>query len=269
MKQLLTAALVALALAVVPAMAQDGPPAYLWVSFVKAKPGQGEAVIAEMVKEDAKVFDALVDSGAAWDWGVAMPVFHDGNDPYTHVEWVTFKGWAGADAFMKRFMEVRQAAGDEGNKAMAERWAAITEPGSHADMVLRGLHVGAGKPKRSSYIHLGYHKAQPGRYRDMLAAYKEYNAVVLDKLVADGTVHNYGLMTPDIHRGEGWDFMTWYKSDALAARDTVDAAFDAANAARSDEERKAMRERAQQNFDRSGHSDQVLLVVHNKVGGAE
>jgi len=38
-----------------------------------------------------------------------MPVFHDGNDPYSHVEWISFNGWAGANAFLTKFMEQRQA----------------------------------------------------------------------------------------------------------------------------------------------------------------
>jgi hypothetical protein len=269
MKQLLTAALIALALAAVPAFAADGQPAYLWVSFVKAKPGQGDAVAGEMIREDSKLLDALVESGAAWEWGIAMPVFHDGNDRYTHVEWVVFNGWAGADTFMKRFMEQREAAGPEANKAMGERWAAITEPGSHADLITRSLHTGGGTPQRAAYIHLGYHKTNAGRFNDAEAAYKEYIAPVYDRLVSDGTVISYGLETPEVHRGEDWSFMTWWKSNSLAARDAVDVAFDAANAARSEEQRKTMRDRARENFDWSGHSDQVLVVIHHNPGKGE
>jgi len=269
MKHLITAALIALALTAAPVFAEEGNPSYLWVTCIKAKPGQGDAVVGEMMKEDAKIFDPLVESGAAWEWGIAMPVFHDGNDSCSHLEWVVFNGWAGADAFMKRFMELRQASGAEANKAMAERWAAITEPGSHADFITRGVHLGAGKPQRATYIHLGYHKAKPGRYSELEDQYKKYVVPVYDKLVADGTVISYGLETPEVHRGEGWDFMSWWKSSDLAARDAVDAAFDAANAARSEAERKAMRESSRENMDWSGHADQVLVVVHHNPGKGE
>jgi len=269
MKHLLTAALVAMALATAPAFAADGNPSYLWVTCIKAKPGQGDAVVAEMMTEDAKMFDPLVESGAAWEWGIAMPVFHDGNDSCSHLEWVVFNGWAGADAFMAKFMELNRARGADANKAMADRWGAITEPGSHADFVTRSVHMGAGKPQRAAYIHLSYHKANPGRFSETEDGYKKYIAPVYDKLVADGTVISYGLETPEVHRREGWDFMTWWKSDSLAKRDVVDAAFDAANAARSEEDRKAMREDARQNLDWSGHSDQVLVVVHHNPGKGE
>jgi hypothetical protein len=265
MKHLFTAALVALALVAAPVFAEEGNPSYLWVTCIKAKPGQSDAVTREMMKEDAKLFDPLVESGAAWEWGIAMPVFHDGGDACSHLEWVVFNGWAGADAFMKKFMELRQSEGAEAGKAMAERWAAITEPGSHADFITRGVHMGAGKPQRAAYIHLSYHKAKPGRFGALEDQYKKYVAPVFDKMVADGTVISYGLETPEVHRGEGWDFMTWTLLDSLGAMDKIGAGFDAAGAARTDEQREALRKRNQENVDWSGHSDQILMVIHHKV----
>jgi hypothetical protein len=269
MKHLFTAALAALALVATPVLAEEGNPGYLWVTCVKAKPGQGDAVVGEMMTEDAKLLDPLVESGAAWEWGIAMPVFHDGNDACSHLEWVVFNGWAGADAFMAKFMELSRARGADANKAMGERWDAMTEPGSHSDLITRSVHVGGGKPQRAAYIHLGYHKAKPGRYGELEDQYKKYVVPVMDKLVADGTVISYGLETPEVHRGEGWDFMTWWKSSNLAARDAMDVAFDAANAALSEEERKARRESAQENMDWSGHADQVLVVIHHNPGKGE
>ena len=269
MKYLITAALIALALAAAPVFAEEGNPAYLWVTCIKAKAGQSDAVTGEMIKEDAKIFDPLVESGAAWEWGIAMPMVHDGGDSCSHLEWVVFNGWAGADAFMRKFMELRQAGGPEANKAMAERWAAIAEAGSHADLITRNLHLGGGKPQRAAYIHLSYHKAKPGRFGPLEDQFKKYVAPVFDKMVADGTVISYGLETAEVHRGEDWSYMTWWKSSNLAARDAVDAAFDAADAARSEAERKARRESAQENMDWSGHSDQVLVVIHHNPGKGE
>lgn len=269
MKRMIVAACAALTLCVAPVVAQEQPTSYLWVSFVKAKPGQGDALIGEMIKEDSKIFDALVDSGAASDWGVAMPVFHDGKDPYSHVEWITFNGYAGADEFMKKFMEMRQALGPEGNKAMAEKWAALVEPGSHADLIVSTLHVGKGAARPASYVDLSYWKANPGKFGDMRRAYLENVAPVYDKLVADGTIINYGLTTPEVHRGQDWSFMAWTAIENLATLDKIDAAFDAADAARTEEQRKAIQQRNQDNSDWSGHSDQIMMVVHHKVGKAK
>ena len=269
MKKLLVAASAALMLIAAPVLAAEAPTVYIWISFVKAKAGQGDALTSEMIKEDGKVFDALIDSGAALDWGVAMPMFHDGNDPYSHVEWVSLVGWAGADAFINKFMEVRKAMGDAGNKAAGERWAAMVEPGSHADLVLRVLHNVEGPSKEPErYIDLSYWKANPGKAGDLRRAYGEYTAPVYDKLAADGTINGYGLATPAIHRGEDWTFMSWASVSSLTAFDKIDVAFDAAEAARSEEENKAVQKRFQDDSDWSGHRDQTLMVLHRKAAPA-
>ena len=269
MKRLIVAASAALMLIAAPVMAAEAPTTFIWISFVKAKPGQGDALIAEMIKEDSKVFDALVDSGAASDWGVAMPVFHDGNDPYSHVEWVSFNGWAGADAFLTKFMAQRTAMGEQGNKAMAERWATLVEPGSHSDVLARVLHASEGGTGPERFIDLSYSKANPGKAGDLRKAYMEYVAPVNDKLMADGTIVGYGLATPAIHRGENWTFMSWTALGSLAALDKVEAAFDAADAAMPEADRKARQQRYQDDPDWSGHRDQTLMVIHRKAGAAK
>lgn len=263
MKRVLTAALVALAFLAAPVVAQEQP-IYLWINFVKAKPGQGEALTKLMIQEDAKVFDPLVASGAAGDWGIAMPLVHDGNDPYSHLEWISFVGWAGADAFMKTFMEQRQAMGEAASNAMDAKWDAVVEPGSHADLITHNVYVGKDTGERPTYINLGYHKAMPGKFDDLGKLFKEVGPPVFEKLMAEGKVINYGLETIDIHRGQDWSYMTWYTSKDLATRDVVDAGFDAAWAARSEEESKALSQRFMDDRDWSGHSDQILLVVHYK-----
>lgn len=267
-KKLLIAAVAAWACAVAPAMAQDAP-IYVWINFMKAKGGNTDALAGMVIEDDARLLDPLVDSGAAVDWGVAMPVVHDGGDNGTVIEWISFRGWAGADAFMKAFMAQREAMGAEGNKAMMERWAKVFEAGSHADVINRSIHMGAGKPARPGYFHIGYFQARPGKWQAATDMYKERAAPVFDQLVADGTVINYGLHSPEVHRGEKWTHMTWYASADLATRDKVDAAFDAARAARSKQDNEAFDQRWRETLDPEGHSDQILLVVHYKSAGGQ
>ena len=67
------------ALLVIPGagMAQEEPPTYIWVNYMKAQPGQGDAMIKLTIEEDSKNLNPLVDSGSAYDWGLAMPVGPD------------------------------------------------------------------------------------------------------------------------------------------------------------------------------------------------
>jgi putative intracellular protease/amidase len=267
MKKIIAACAAALSLLSAPVLAEDSPTAYLWINFVKAAPGQGEALTKLMIQEDSKTFDPLVDGGQAFDWGVAQPIIHDGNDAYSHVEWVTFKGWAGADAFMAKYRELQSKMSAKDSAALEAKFAALVVPGSHADLVLRGVHAGKGAGGGGMYINLGYYKANPGKAGETERFYEENIAPVYDKLVASGAIINYGLMTPEIHRGQPWTYMGWSETKNLASRDAIDAAFDAADAARSPEEKKAFGEKVRELLDFSGHSDQILIVVHQKFAG--
>ena len=248
--------------------AQDDAPMYIWVNYMNAAPGQGEELSKVTIEEDSKTFNPLVDGDAALDWGLAMPVIHDGNDPASHVEWISFAGWAGVDAFMAKFMESRQAMSDEERAALMAKFEAVVEDGSHSDDVYEVVVTGqaTGRP---GYINLGYYTAKPGKSGDAKEFYKEIAMPVYEELQAAGTITSYGLAVPAVHRGENYTHMGWFSTPNLAARDTVFAAFDAAEAARSEEENKAIGERWQETFDSEGHMDQILMVIHHYAGPQE
>jgi len=261
-----TLALVALLLVPGAVMAQDQP-AYIWINQIKAQPGQGDALIQMWLEEDSKVLNPLVDSGQALGWGVALPVAHAGNDPYSHVQWISFAGWAGVDAFMAKFMESQQGKSEEEKTAMAEKWQSVVVAGSHSDMINRSVHLGSGAPGSGGYINLGYYTAKPGKMSDAKKFYDDVAVPVYEQLVADGKIFNYGLHVPTVHLGESWTHMGWYWSADLAARDAVSAAFDAAEEARSEDENKGIGERWAETFNPEGHTDQILMVVHHYAGG--
>lgn len=238
----------------------EEPNIYVWINAMKAMPGQSEALTGLMMTEDAKLFDALVDKGGALEWGIAMPIVHDGNDAVTHYEWVTFAGWAGVDQFMADFMASRQSMTEDDMMALNEKWAGALVDDSHADIINLSAHIGSAAPARPGYIHLGYYTAKPGKGADATQLYKDVAAPVYEGLVENGTIQNYGLHVPALHRGHGWTHMGWYMTQNLAARDAVDAAFDAAM---GPEEGARMME----TFEMGHHTDQILLVVHHKMGG--
>ncbi len=237
------------------------PNIYVWINFVTAQPGQGDALVGELMK-DAQFLDPLVESGKALEWGIAMPATHFGGDSELRAQWVTFVGWDGADHFMSSFMATMQSKSAEEQKANRDHWTSIVEPGSHRDEINLAAHTGITGPTSPTYIHLSYVNVQPGA--DLVAVYKEHFAPIYDAAVASGAIQNYGLQVPAIHSSEGWDGMNWYMSATLAARDGIRAAFDAAEAARSDEENKAWWDAATSTFE-DAHDDQILVVVHHKT----
>jgi hypothetical protein len=250
------------------AVAQETGP-YLWANYIKAKPGQGDQMAKMMAEQAKKLYDPLIESGKALNWGIAMPVIHDGDDPFTHIEWITFTDWSGADAFMKSFMEMQRAKSDEERAADMESWDAVVVPGSHADGVYYGVDAG-GSGERPAYIMISYYQTQFGKAGDGTKMWKEYAKPVYQGLAESGEISGYGLMMPEIHRGEEWSHMSWYSAAGLAARDAVSKAFQEAEAARSEEENKGMMESYLETFVPEGHMDQILMVIgHSSDGKSE
>ena len=241
-------------------------PIYVWINQLTAKPGQGDALV-ELLKKDAEILDPLVESGAAVEWGIAIPATHSGGDSGIRYQWISYVGWAGADQFMQAFMSRMQAMSEDERKAMAAEWETVVEPGSHADTINRSVHVGAGSPGRMSYIHLSYQTAKRGKGGDAMKFYKENVAPVYDKLVADGAILNYGLHVPEVHQGEDWTHMGWVATEDLAARDAATAAFDAQISSSPEEGMKW--KNAVMDFFESTPYNQILVVVHHKTASGD
>lgn len=231
-------------------------PLYVWINLVQAKPGQSDALVGQMIQEDGELYDSLVDSGEALEWGIALPIVHP--DPATHAQWISFAGWKSMDKFMQAFMARRQAMSEEELQASADRFAALVVPGSHRDMIHESVILGNQSAARPGYIHLAYFKAKPGMDEEALKLLEAFNPL-FDGLVADGTIQNHGVHIPTVHRGEDYTHMGWWMSEGLAARDAVHRAM--ATSAPSD----AMA-RWPDVFE-DVHTDQILLVVHHKTAG--
>lgn len=258
-----TLLLVSLA-AIVAADSHEEPNIYVWINFVEAQPGQGDALVGLLMK-DAAVLDPLVDSGAALEWGIAMPAVHAGGDVGVRAQWVTFVGWAGVDSFMGAFMANMQSMSEDDQKAMADEWQSVVVGGSHRDQIDRSVHVGSQSAGSPSYIHLSYWKTKPGSNARQI--YVDNLAPIFQQVMDAGGIQNYGLHTPAVHQGEDWNYMSWYMSSDLAARDAVRNAFDAAEAARSEDENKAWWEAVGGTFE-ARPVDQIMMVVHHKTASA-
>lgn len=247
-------------LAPLAAPAQDGPPIYVWVNSLKAKAGQGEGLTAMLVEQDSENLDALVDSGAAVNWGIAMNVVHDGGDASSHVQWISFLGWEAVDQFMQNFVESMQTMTPEDRAAGAEAWEANIVAGSHSDMINRSVSIGGAPSGRPGYIHLGYYEARPGQDAAATAIWNDFVKPRFEQLATHRKIMAYGLHVPAVHRNTGWTHMSWYTTANLAARDSVDAALGTPD--------EAMSARMAETLT-GEHTDQILMVVHYKEAASE
>lgn len=244
--------------------AQDGP--VIWVSFLKAKPGQSEALGQMLVKSDGPLLDRLVEEGAALEWGVGMPILHNGNDPYSHAEWVTFADWSGVDKFMAGFMASMMAMSPEAQAASQAEWEQNVVAGSHSDSILRGVR---GKPDSAApaYLRLGYYKVQSGQEENAVALWDKVAAPLYEGL-SDQGVLSYGLFTPEVAGDYSWTHGSWYGMSELSARDAIRTAQEAAAAARSEDENVALMKSFADIFEPETHYEVILMVTHFKAAGS-
>lgn len=236
-----------------------------WLSYIKAQTGMSGQLGMHLAENGAKIYDPMMASGEILTWGVAQPINHHPGDDWTHVEWATFRDWAAVDAFIGNFMAMQGAKAPEQLMEEQEKWYSLVVPGSHHDEIVRHLVVKRGDGGRPGYYTLGWHTAKMGgKVKELFEA----NAVpVLDKLLADGAIGAYGLATAELHGQRSGTHMFWLAMPNLAAYQTVNKAFEAAEKARGEEEQKALMAQWVETLDLPKHHDRIIAVTHWGTGG--
>jgi hypothetical protein len=266
-RRLLTLSLlVGLLLAPMVANAQDESKPLTWLSYLAAQTGKGGPLGQYLAENGAKIYDPLMAEGHVVSWGVAQPINHNPGDEWTHVEWVTFSGWAAVDAFMQAFMGAQMAKSPEQLTAEQEKWHSLVVPGSHFDEINRHQVIHVSAESRPAYFNLGYHSAKPGQGEAVQKLYEEYGVPVLSELQAAGTIGSFGMSTAELHGGSDSSHLFWYSLPSLGAREAVDAAFEAAAEKRGAEAQGEVMAKFAAAVDFGAHHDRILLVTH--LGGA-
>ena len=245
------------------------PKPITWISYVQSQVGKSNALTEHLKENGAKIYDGLVADGHVLTWGVALPVNHHAGDDWNVVEWVTFRDWAGVDAFMQAFMGMQMAKSPEQMMAEQEKWYSLIEPGSHRDEIWRHQHVspGTGRP---AYIDLSYFPVKPGQAGPLKDLWLENAKSTLDGLQTDGTIGAYGLAGISVHDGvTPPSVVFWTTMPNLAALDTTEAAFEATDKARGEEATKELMKSFMSKIELEGHHDRLLVVTHYGGGGGE
>ncbi len=265
MRRITTVALLLLSLAV-PAFvaAQDAPHPITVVSFFKVLPGEGDTVMGMFKKYDKPVLDKLMADGTISGWGIGTPWVHTSGS-WNLALWTDAADFAAQGKVDQAFAAAEKARPAEENKKIEREFHAATVPDAHRDAVFRQVFAKAGKPSANpegkGYLWVAYWTAKPGKADDLTSFFSGIYPPVMDKLVADGTVGAYGLLTPAVHMAGGATHLTWYWVDTLAGVDKVQAALHAAAAARSAEQEAALDARAAGLFESGTHFDDLLEVA--------
>ena len=108
-------------------------------------------------------------------------------------------------------------------------------------------------------------KMQPGKAQDYMALYDKYTKPVLEQLYKDGALTAYGVDAELVHTGDPAFRFFWQMLPDADALDKVQAAFDAARAKRTPEERRAIGQAFAELTDAAAHRDSQSNVIYYSV----
>ena len=246
---------------------EKAPKPLTWISYVQSQTGKAQALAMSIGTNGAKIYDGLMADGHILGWGVAMPVNHRADDSWNVMEYVTFRDWAGVDAFMEAFMADMMSKTPEQTMAEQKEWYSLIEAGSHWDAIYRHQLFETSSMVPPAYFNLGFYDAKPGQEDALTGQFKKYVAPVMAKVMEAGKIDSWGVAVPEVHGSGGGSHVVWWGMPNLAAREAVVAAWGAAAKERGEEAQKAMMEEFAAAADLGSHHDRIMMVVY-KGGSA-
>jgi hypothetical protein len=192
---------------------KEKPPMYTYVGYWDIPRAQW----GEMTKNDAadqKILDKDVASGAIVGYGMDVNMVHQ-PDSGTHDEWWSAMSMAGLLHVLDEFYQTGNAT-----------TPVLTTATKHWDNILvsqyYNRHSGSWK---NIYTHGSYYHLKPGvplTAVDTLS--KSMLVPLLEKLLADGTIHEYEIDTEAIHTEAPGAFYVFYLAADADALDKVTTA---------------------------------------------
>jgi|GEM_PF-1852513 len=131
---------------------------------------------------------------------------------------------------------------------------AVAGEGEEAEMKPAFTRVGLWDIKRSSW----------GEFVEM---YKAFDKPIMERLLAEGVISEYGIDSDVIHRPEGYTHSMWFTTDSMADMARVYEAWDRAGEELGEEKRKEMDEKFEGMILK--HRDYILRSEHMKARTAE
>ena len=222
----------------------------------KVAPGK-EAAFLERGKAFVPVLDKLVDAGVVLAYGIDVDMLHAPgvNNVVFWADVADFTALAKADDAIDGFMK--------SNPSLMADLFSMSDASTHADLVLRAWEEGhrAAPAGAMPVQDIDMVQLKPERMQENLALFRKYDKPVLDKLVADGVIYGYSILTEAVHTmkpGFVWQVTTL---PDLGAKDKVHAAFVEAYKNLPDGERAMLDKVASDMTEEGSHRDDLALSV--------
>ena len=230
------------------------------VATFKVAPGK-EAAFVDKGKAFIPVLDKLLDSGLILGYGIDVDMLHvpDNNNITFWTEPANYDNLAKSEDAIEAFIK--------SNPALMHDLASLADMTTHHDFILRTWEAShKGTPAGAQPVEdIDSVRVKPGRGRDFLTMFRNFDKPVYEKLVADGVIYAYELDTEAVHTlepGLVWVIVTM---PSLGAKDKVNAAFDEAEKALPEGERDILDKEYQDVTVAGSHRDSLATSVVFRV----
>jgi len=205
---------------------QAEPPMYTFVAEWVVQRDQWDTFVQNWEKNTKPVFERMSANGTLVQWGAFSTIVHE-EGATTHGVWFSANSVAAIERVREELLKVP-----------AQPFMANAK---HRDFFLRSLvHSGRTSAPASAYLWVSSQTVQPGKGADWRAHFDKYSKPVYDDLVKAGTISAYSVDVEQVHTdSSGLRFVVYITPNADGV-DKVTAAFQAINAKRSEEERRAI-----------------------------
>lgn len=233
-----------------PAVAQTAPAGepYTFVAEWSIPRAQWGAFVTDFEKNTRPVLEKLATGGTLVSWGAYENIVHapEGN---THGVWWTATSYAGIE---KARRELLAAAATSPSLATAT---------GHRDLYLRSIVLAGKSGTGEGYLTVSRYLVKPGKAREWKELWDKNSKPLFDELVAKGTLVSYAIDVEDVHtESPGWRMVVTL-SPSAEADDAVGAAFDAADAKLTPQERMTRGLMLEALLEPGAHRDMYARVI--------
>jgi hypothetical protein len=204
--------------------------------------------------------EKLLADGVIIEFGADRNSVHS-PDGYTHSTWFCARSLANLEKALDTLVESGSKLSPEERRKQDTDLAGT----KHADLILRSVQFKNRTLKtEKGYGTVSNQKILPGKVQEYLALYDKYTKPILEQLYADGAVTGYGIDAELVHTGDSGFRFFWQIVPDAEALDKVEAAYAAARAKRTPEERRAIGAAFAELTDATAHRDsQASLIYYN------
>jgi hypothetical protein len=225
-----------------------GPQPYTMVAEWQVPRAQWGTFVTDFEKNTRPVLEKLSASGTLIGWGAYESIVHT-PDGYSHGVWWSATSYANMEKARRELVTASAAS------------TSLANATGHRDFFLRSI-VAAGKPASGEgYLTVSSYLLKAGKAQEWKQLWEKNTKPIFDDLLAKGSLTAYSVDVEDVHTDSGMWRMVVTVSPSAEADDQYGAAFDAAEAKLTPDERRTRGLTMEALLEPGAHRDMYARII--------